>query len=103
MEDEWTVRIEEIENGQQNMQEKMSQVMKMMTDLIKGNGIIEDPKSQKRLASRKMTTARRIIHVFSDPHLTPKYPFWWATTKPRTEFRGRAYQSIHYAKFGRPL
>ena len=47
------MRIEEIENGQQGMQEKLSQVTKMVTILIKGKGITEDPSSRDRPASWK--------------------------------------------------
>ena len=43
--------MEEIEKGQQGMQEKLSQVTEMVTILIKGKGITEDPSSRDRLAS----------------------------------------------------
>ena len=45
MENERIMGMEEIENGQQGMQEKLSQVMKMLTSLIKGKEIAEDPGS----------------------------------------------------------
>ena len=45
--------MEEIEKGQQDMQEKISQMTKMVMSLTKGKGIIEDPGSQDRLASCK--------------------------------------------------
>ena len=38
-----TISIEEIEKGQQEMQEKISQVTKMVTNLTKGKGITDDP------------------------------------------------------------
>ena len=45
--------MKEIENGQQDMQEKISQVTEIVTSLTKGKEIIEDPGSQDRLASSK--------------------------------------------------
>ena len=53
MEIERIMRMKEIEKGQQGMQEKLSQVTEMVTILIKGKGITEDPNSQDRLASWK--------------------------------------------------
>ena len=43
MENGRTVRIKEIEKGQQEMQEKIFQVTKMVTNLTKGKGITNDP------------------------------------------------------------
>ena len=40
------MRIEEIENGQQDMQEKISQMTEMVTSLTKRKGITEDPNLQ---------------------------------------------------------
>ena len=53
MANERTVRIEEIEKGQQDMQEKISQVTKMVMSLIKRKWITEDPSLQKRSTSWK--------------------------------------------------
>ena len=46
MANERTMRMEKIEKGQQDMQEKIFQVMKMVTSLTKRKGITEDPDSQ---------------------------------------------------------
>ena len=43
MENEKTPRMEEIENGQQEIQEKTAQMTKMVTNLTKGKGITDDP------------------------------------------------------------
>ena len=45
--------MEEIEKEEQGMQEKLSQVTKMVIILIKGKGITKDPSSRDRLASWK--------------------------------------------------
>ena len=42
MENEKTPRMEELESGQQEMQEKISQVTKMVINLMKGKGINDD-------------------------------------------------------------
>ena len=47
------MRIEEIEKGRQGIQEKVFQVTEMVTSLIKGKGITEDPSSRDRPASWK--------------------------------------------------
>ena len=44
-------RMEELESGQQKMQEKISKAMKMTTDLTKGKGITDGPNLQRKLAS----------------------------------------------------
>ena len=36
-------RMEGLESGQQEMQEKIAQMMKMVTSLTKGKGITDDP------------------------------------------------------------
>ena len=51
MENGRTVRIKEIEKGQQEMQEKIFQVTKMVTSLKKEKGITEDPSLQDWSAS----------------------------------------------------
>ena len=47
------MRMEESENGQQVMQEKIAQTMKMVTNLIKEKGITEDPSLQKEPTPRE--------------------------------------------------
>ena len=42
MENEKTPRMEELESGQQEMQEKIAQMTKMVTNLTKGKGITND-------------------------------------------------------------
>ena len=44
MENEKTSRMEELESGQQEMQEKISRATKMVIKLTKGKGITDDPK-----------------------------------------------------------
>ena len=43
MESRKTSRMEELESGQQDMQEKIAQMMKMVTNLTKRKGINDDP------------------------------------------------------------
>ena len=45
--------MEEFESGQQEMQEKIAQMMKIVTSLAKGKGITDDPSLQRKLASWK--------------------------------------------------
>ena len=44
MENEKTLRMEELETGQQEMQEKISRATKMVINLTKGKGITDDPR-----------------------------------------------------------
>ena len=44
MENEKTPRMEELENGQQEMQEKISRATKMVINLTMGKGITDDPR-----------------------------------------------------------
>ena len=46
MANERTMRMEEMGKGQQDMQDKIFQVMKMEASLKNGKGIIEDPSLQ---------------------------------------------------------
>ena len=48
MENKKTSRMEELENGQQEIQEKTAQMTKMVTNLTKGKGISDDPGLQKK-------------------------------------------------------
>ena len=45
--------MEKIEKGQQEMQEKISQVTKMVTNLTKGKGITDNPRLQGKPTLRK--------------------------------------------------
>ena len=47
------MRMEEIGNGQQEMQEKIAQMTKMVTSLTKGKGITDDPNLQREPTSWK--------------------------------------------------
>ena len=53
MENEKTPRMEEIESGQQEVQKKTAQMMKMVTNLTKGKGIIDDSGLQREPRSWK--------------------------------------------------
>ena len=53
MENEKTTRMEEIESGQHEIQEKTAQMTKMVTNLTKGKGITDDPGLQKKPTSWK--------------------------------------------------
>ena len=51
MESGKTLRMEEMESGQQEMQEKIVQITKMVTNLTKGKGIADDPDLQRKPTS----------------------------------------------------
>ena len=53
MENEKTPRMEELESGQQEMQKKIAQMMKMVTRLTRGKGITDDPSLQREPMSWK--------------------------------------------------
>ena len=53
MASEKNMRMEEIESGQQKMQEKIAQMTKMVTSLTKGKGITDDPSLQREPTSWK--------------------------------------------------
>ena len=59
-----TPRMEELESGQQEMQDKIAQMTKWVTNLTKGNGIIDDPRLQK-----KPTSWERGIDPSIEPNL----------------------------------
>ena len=48
-----TSRMEELESGQQEMQEKITRMTKMVTNLTKGKMIIDDPGLQREPTSWK--------------------------------------------------
>ena len=47
MENEKTSRMEELKSGQQEMQEKITQMAKMVASLTKRKGITDDPNLQR--------------------------------------------------------
>ena len=53
MTSEKTMRVKEIEKGQQEMQEKIVQMTKMVTNLTRGKGITDDPSLQREFTSWK--------------------------------------------------
>ena len=53
MTSEKTMRVEEIEKGQQEIQEKIAQMTKTVTSLTKEKGITDDPSLQRELMSWK--------------------------------------------------
>ena len=53
MTSEKNVTMEELESGQQEMQEKFAQMTKMVTNLTKGKGITDDPGLQRKPTSWK--------------------------------------------------
>ena len=63
MTSEKNMKMEEIGNGQQEMQKKIAQMTKMVTNLIKGKGITNDPDLQ-----RKPTSWKGGIDPFIEPN-----------------------------------
>ena len=59
--------MEELENGQQEMQEKIAQMMKMVTNLTKGKGIIDDLGLQRKPTSWKGGTDPFIVPNLNNP------------------------------------
>ena len=68
MESGKTPRMEELESGQQEMQEKIAQMTKMVTSLTKGKRITDDPSLQ-----REPTSWKDDIDPFTVPN--PNDPF----------------------------
>ena len=60
--------MKEIGNGQQEMQEKIAQMTKMVTSLTKGKGITDDPSFQ-----REPTSWKDGIDPFIVPNLNNPY------------------------------
>ena len=60
--------MKELESGQQEMQEKIAQITKMVTSLTKGKGITNDPNLQREPASWKGN-----IDPFIEPNLDDFY------------------------------
>ena len=67
MTSEKNMRMEEIGNGQQDMQEKIVQMTKMVENLTKGKGIIDDPNLQRRPTSWKDGIDPSIVPNPNDP------------------------------------
>ena len=61
------MRIEKIEKGQQETQEKIFQVTKMVTNLTKGKGITDDPSLQGGPTLRKDGIDPSIVPNPNDP------------------------------------
>ena len=59
--------MEEFESGQQEMQEKIAQMMKMVTSLTKGKEITDDPGLQRKPTSWKDSTNPSIEPNLDDP------------------------------------
>ena len=56
--------MEELESGQQEMQEKIAQMTKMVTNLTKGKGITDNPGLQ-----RKPTSWEGCTNLSTEPNL----------------------------------
>ena len=59
--------MEEIGNGQQEMQEKIARMTKVATNLTKGKGITDGPSLQRKLASWKNGIDPFIVPNLNDP------------------------------------
>ena len=67
MESRKTLRMEELENEQQEMQEKIVQMTKMVTSLTKGKGTTDNPSLQREPASWKGSIDPFIEPSLDDP------------------------------------
>ena len=67
MASEKTMRVEEIEKGQQEMQEKIAQMTKTVTSLTKEKGITDDPSLQREATSCKDGIDPSIVPNSNDP------------------------------------
>ena len=67
MENEKIPRMEEFESGQQEMQKKIAQMTKMVTNLTKEKGITDDPGLQRKPISREGCTNPSIEPNSEDP------------------------------------
>ena len=63
-----TIRIEEIEKGQQEIQEFFFQVTKLVTNLTKGKEITDDPSLQEGPTLRKDGVNPFIVPNLNDPY-----------------------------------
>ena len=74
-------RVEELESGQQEMQEKIAQMTKMVTNLTKGKETTDDPGLQRKSTSWKGCTNPSIEPNSDDPceqERLRKNPFGWS-------------------------
>ena len=62
-----TPRMEELESGQQEMQEKIARMTKMVTNLTKGKGITDDLDLQRKPTSWKQDIDPSIKPNSDDP------------------------------------
>ena len=70
--------MKKIEKGQQDMQEKISQVTKMVSSLTKRKGITEDPSSRDRPTSWRNNDSQFAVLKSNNPceqEKLRKYPF----------------------------
>ena len=67
MASEKNMRMEEIENGQQEMQEKTTRRMKVVMNLTKGKGITEGPSLQEKPTSWKDGIDPFMVPNLNDP------------------------------------
>ena len=67
MESQKIPRMEELESGQQEKQEKIAQMTKTMTNLTKGKGITDDPGLQRKPTSWEGCTNPSIKPNSDDP------------------------------------
>ena len=63
MASEKNMRMEESGNGQQVIQEKIAQTMKMVTNLIKEKGITDDSSYRKSLHPEKMVSIHLLCQI----------------------------------------
>ena len=78
-----TMRIEEIEKWQQEIQEKISQITKMVINLTKGKGIIDNLSLQVGPTLRKDDINSSIVPNPNDPREQKKIkerPVWTVRT-----------------------
>ena len=67
MESGKTSRMEKLESGQQEMQDKITQMTKIGTNLTKGKGITDDPDLQRKSTSWKCGIDPSIEPNSNDP------------------------------------
>ena len=63
MTSEKTLRIEQTEKGQQEMQEKTARMTKVVMNLTKGKGITEGPSLQKEPTSWRMAAIHLLCQI----------------------------------------
>ena len=61
------MRMEELEKDQQDMQEKIAQVMEIVISLVRGKGITDDPNLHKRPTSWEDGIDPSIVLNLNDP------------------------------------